>query len=313
MASNQEVMDDFTKNFPTLNYGEPQEVGGAIIIPILEDTNIERDYISFEEALKANLLKFVDTGNINEVIVENLGDKDILIFAGQIVSSQGSQDRVFAETVFLTAYQKVKITCNCCEASKPIYRGTKFIGSSYSPRRIKYCSIMTDIGHYERQSKIWNKVNSHRIKLKKSGAYMAEDTDKLEAIIEETKRNTKGLLKNAKLLNDQRGVIILNNEAKVVGLEIFDSPETYKSIHEKIIESYLEDIITEKKKKLPKNPKDILQNELRELFAKQISVEENSYRTLIRNTSAKLNGEVIFRKGKKKKSRVVMFRMGSQE
>ncbi|MHA1378092.1 MAG: ARPP-1 family domain-containing protein [Candidatus Helarchaeota archaeon] len=312
MATNEEIFEDFKNNFPGLTYGEPQQVGAAVIIPVIEDTEYERDYISFEEALKANILKFTDTGDINQVIVENTGDKDVLIFAGQIISSQGSQDRVIADTVFLTPHETVKITCNCCEASKPIYRGTNFAGSSYSPRSIKYCSIMTDVEHYQRQSDIWSKVNSTRMKLKRAGAYKARDTDKLEDIVQNTKKNTKELLKKVKLVNNQRGVIVLNNNSKLVGLEIYDSPVTYQSLHEKLIESYLEDIVSEKKKPL-KDPKAILQNELKSLFSKKIKIDENTPRTLIRNTENNLSGEVVFRKGKKKRNRIVLFRMGSQE
>ena len=313
MATNEEVMEDFVKNFPGMNLGEVQEVGGATIIPIIEDINFERDYITFAEAVKAKILKFTDTGNINQLKIKNKGDKDCLIYAGQVVSSQGTQDRVISETTFIGAKEEITVTCNCCQASKGIVGGTAFNASVVSPRSIKYCSIMTDVDHYARQSEIWNKVNKTRESLKKKGSYKAKPTDQLEAVVEETKKNTKELLKKAQLVDNQRGVIVLNNESKLVGLELFDSPDTYKSLHEKIVESYLEDITDEQKKIPPTQLKSALQNELKTVFAKKISVSEKTDRTLIRKEEEKLQGEVLFRKGKKKKNRVVLFRLGSEE
>ncbi|NVM05207.1 MAG: hypothetical protein HWN67_23010 [Candidatus Helarchaeota archaeon] len=312
-STNQEIMDNFATEIPGLNFGDVIEVGAGYVVPLIDDPNVERDYICFEEALKANVLKFTDTGNINQLKIENTGDKDVLILAGQIVSSPGTQDRIFAETTFIMSHQKVTLTCNCCEASKPISGGTKFKGSVVaSPRNIKYCSIMTDVDHYQRQDKIWSKVNSTRNKLKNQGVYSGKSTDKLEEIAVESKKTTKGLLDKAKLVNNQRGVVVLNNDAKIVGVEIFDSPETYKNLHEKIIESYLEDFTDKPKPKPSAGLKSALQKELKSVFANQIEVDNKKDRCLFTNEDMALNGEVVFSPSQKKKKRIVMFRAGQE-
>ncbi len=315
-STNQDIMDNFATEIPGLNFGDVIEVGAGYVVPLIDDPNVERDYITFEEALKAKVLKFTDTGNINQLKIKNTGDKDVLILAGQIVSSQGTQDRIFAETTFIMSHETVTLTCNCCEASKPISGGTEFKGSVVaSPRNIKYCSIMTDVAHYQRQDKIWSKVESTRTKLKNQGVYKSgKSTDKLEEIAEESKKTTKNLLNKAKLVNNQRGVVVLNNDAKIVGVEIFDSPETYKNLHEKIIESYLEDFTDKPKPKPTAGLKTVLQNELKCMFSNQIEVDNKKDRCLFRKEDMKLNGEVIFSPSEKKKKqkRIVMFRAGME-
>src|SRR5689334_14130550 len=72
-------------------------------------------YLTLQEALDQKKVIVHETGSVNELAVENVGDDDVYIQAGEIVKG-GQQDRTLGTDVIITkAMGKVPIASYCVE------------------------------------------------------------------------------------------------------------------------------------------------------------------------------------------------------
>jgi hypothetical protein len=76
------------------------------------------NYTVLEEAMKNQPELLHETGNVNELLIENPGDKDLFIQAGDIVKG-GRQDRTLGADFIVPAKSgKVPIPVFCVEAAR---------------------------------------------------------------------------------------------------------------------------------------------------------------------------------------------------
>lgn len=92
--------------------------------------------LTLEEALDKGGVEVRETGNVNALEIENLGDAEVFIQAGDIVKG-GRQDRVLAVSLLLAPHSgKVPISAFCVEHGRWAQRGVesdkKFLSASQS-------------------------------------------------------------------------------------------------------------------------------------------------------------------------------------
>ena len=81
--------------------------------------------ITLREATAKNAVRVIETKNVNELMVENLGDSEIFIQSGEIVKG-GAQDRVMAVSLILPARSGlVSISAFCVERGRWSARGAE--------------------------------------------------------------------------------------------------------------------------------------------------------------------------------------------
>ena len=79
--------------------------------------------MSLEEALARGRLKVNETGSVNELTVENVGDDEVFVQAGEIVKG-GRQDRVLSMDLLLPPSSgRVSIAAFCVESGRWAARG----------------------------------------------------------------------------------------------------------------------------------------------------------------------------------------------
>src|SRR6202030_1831249 len=79
--------------------------------------------MSLEEALAQGWVKVSETGSINELTVENVGDDGVFVQAGDIVKG-GRQDRVLSVDLLLPPHSgRVPIAAFCVEPGRWSARG----------------------------------------------------------------------------------------------------------------------------------------------------------------------------------------------
>ncbi len=117
-------------------------------------------YITLQEAMDQKKVVVYETGSVNELAIENLGDKDIYIQSGDIVKA-GRQDRVFPDDFVLqTRSGKVPISSFCVEHGRWTKRGAEaadhFNASSQAlpMKSLKLAARSTQQG----QAKVWEEV-----------------------------------------------------------------------------------------------------------------------------------------------------------
>src|SRR5688500_18028449 len=63
----------------------PHTHGNLTIFLIHGDNTLEGEYLTLEEAMEAKVVKVHETGDVNELAVENLGKKPVFVQSGDIV------------------------------------------------------------------------------------------------------------------------------------------------------------------------------------------------------------------------------------
>ena len=81
--------------------------------------------LTLQEAMARNVIKVIETNQVNEVQVENTGDEEIFIQSGDIVKG-GQQDRVLSVSVVLPPHSgALPITSFCVESGRWSTRGNE--------------------------------------------------------------------------------------------------------------------------------------------------------------------------------------------
>ena len=74
--------------------------------------------MTLQEAVKAKLVTVLETGNVNELAVENLADKEVFIQAGDIVTG-GRQDRALTASLVLPPHSgRIPLAALCVESGR---------------------------------------------------------------------------------------------------------------------------------------------------------------------------------------------------
>ncbi len=268
MTESKEAVEELLEAIDELELGDTQQVGNAHFIPILDkDPERERSYITVNEALKAGVLELRDSGSIDSLIAVNRGDMPVLFIAGMNVHAEGTQSRVVVGSHLVPAKSKMEIPCRCTHDVHPISAGH---------------GIMTDVEHYgiaspkvrahtlgartADQGAVWEKVRRHREEMKSksyrgkpvigAGESSTRHSDvQARAII-----RMREELSKLKPQDRQVGLAVIS-EGKVMSIEVFDSVETYRELHDKLTARFASEIAAEKatpKRTLTKLQKEVL-------------------------------------------------------
>lgn len=127
---------------------------------------LKGNVLTLQEAMARKKVKVYETGDVNELAVENFGNEDVFIQSGEIVKG-GQQDRVIGVDMILSAKSgRVPIESFCVEHGRWSGRGGEdvkaFSGSSASlnSKDLKMAARYT-----KDQSSVWNAVAKAQDKL----------------------------------------------------------------------------------------------------------------------------------------------------
>jgi hypothetical protein len=127
--------------------------------------------LTLQEALEQKKLIVHETGNVNELAIENMSFDDVYVQAGDIVKG-GLQDRVFAYDVIVSAHSgKIPIGAFCVERGRWRQRraetgemepDSRFVSSAerVHTRDLKFATFAS-----RSQSEVWSKVSEAQDKL----------------------------------------------------------------------------------------------------------------------------------------------------
>jgi len=127
-------------------------------------------FLTLSEAMRQKKAIVHETGNVNELSIENVSDDEsIFIQAGDIVKG-GKQDRVFSTDMVLSARSgKVNIAAFCVEQGRWSKRsGEKletFSGSGFS---ISAKKLKIAVRYKKTQSEVWDNVSKEQFKLNRA-------------------------------------------------------------------------------------------------------------------------------------------------
>ncbi len=239
----------------SLKIGEPQVTGQIFtVFPLTVVETNGRDYLTLEEASRQGLVFIPESNIIQEVVIIIKGEKPVLVVEGEVIVG-GRQNRTINISLLLEAGKEHLIPVSCIERGR------------WSPRRVSRPPVPTADGEVERvafgvaeytahsrlrrkktesatmhflrtdrpipdQGEVWREISAELI-----AADVRSETEDATAFYEHHRASIDDLLKPIATVRNQVGVIVGIGQS-IVGLEVFDHPETWQILSNKVLYGY---------------------------------------------------------------------------
>lgn len=222
------------------NFSLERPIGysGLSLVPIIPvQTDLTNDeFINAAEAFEMGILSIIEGGDaVNTIIAKNTGQIPILIEESEVLVASGSQDRMVVSSVILQPGEEKRIPVKCVHAPHALHQGVGFhstgVGSlemRSKVRKMKYCSIMTDVEHYipetaVDQSEVWSEVERYCKTLgMKDPTKYTDAISKIQEKATEVAREIRGSLPE-----NTCGVIVIDSKGEAVAFEMYRRPQAF--------------------------------------------------------------------------------------
>jgi len=230
-------------------FGEPWRTSSkalSFVVPIIQEAPpSSRNYYVIEEV--KDRVTIEDTGHIGELRVKGDIDKPVFFRGGGVLEGVGTQSRAVKFDVVVIPQREETIKVLCVHASHPISTGRKFRVRGVAPRPVFMALARGD------QYATWSAVSNYSRALWQASATSPRTTttpfysDNLVTVMETVEKFREDVKKKLEkipaTLQNQVGVVVIDAKG-VVGLELFDHPDSWKAFSDSIMRHY-EDVLTE--------------------------------------------------------------------
>jgi hypothetical protein len=216
----------------------PISHNGLSLIPIIpiRESVISEEFVNAAEAFETEHLVITEVGDaVNTIIAKNTGQKRILIEDSEVLVAPNSQDRIVVSSVILQPGEEKRIPVKCVHAPHGLNQGAGFHSTGAGSlelkrkvRRMKYCSIMTDVEHYQPetavdQSEVWEEVERYckTLGMKDPTKY----TDALAKVQEKATEIAREI--RGSLPENTCGVIVVDSKGDAVAFEMYRRPQAF--------------------------------------------------------------------------------------
>tara|TARA_B100001964_G_scaffold232158_1_gene287628 strand:- start:365 stop:1297 length:933 start_codon:yes stop_codon:yes gene_type:complete len=278
-----------------LKIGKILTSSNLALMPLRNGKKVKPGYITLDDALnkeQARIREVSEEGDVNQVIFKNLSDKDILMVDGEELLG-AKQNRIANITIMVPSKKEIIIPVSCVERSRWRYKSEKFSRSkhhlNYRARARKFAIVacsMKETGRPDSdQQEVWDDVAHLSYKM---GVH--SDTEAMSDVFDEHETSLEAIEVQFMPKRDQIGGVFCV-DGKVIGMELFDSPSTYKNIYNKMIRSYfIETLVNRSKKSKP-------QTEVKENFERFmneiLSSKMDTYQSLGKGTDIRITNKKI--------------------
>ncbi|GAB6056913.1 hypothetical protein JCM31598_43600 [Desulfonatronum parangueonense] len=216
------------------------------MVPLFGEST-DPDYLLLEEALKsgcAHVDEVSESGNVNQLLFVNHCERPVLLLDGEEIRG-AKQNRVMNLTILASAKSEMKIPVSCVEAGRWRHDGMDFAPTRqmhFAEGRAARMSqvsenIRTSRSRQADQRDVWDNISRkmERMSLHSPSAAMADAYAQSEDLLE-------GYVSALPAVENQVGAVF-GMHGKAVGLESFDSAQTYARLHVKIVRSFAIDAL----------------------------------------------------------------------
>ncbi|MFW9930945.1 MAG: ARPP-1 family domain-containing protein [Candidatus Thorarchaeota archaeon] len=242
-----------------IDFSQIRSVENVSIIPISIRGNVRHE--SLARSLDKKKIQILESENVNDLKLEvKKNGMPILIPFLQIVGG-GKQDRMITRPIIIPVQVKdtvINIPVNCIEQGRWSYY--RYSGNSTSPdfyvhKMVRMSPSLGSLNYRSRQRQTWSSINYHKHKLNmhdlkfSSSSYMEMGEElagdiasgKQERV--KIKKEITEFLKNGnKLIENQCGLALFIDN-RLIGIEIYGSPQIWDDQAESVINSFLTELV----------------------------------------------------------------------
>ncbi len=220
----------------------PATFENMTVFPLTCGAGITSDYLTLDEALAekfAAITEVSEGGSVPELRFVNFGDKRVLLVDGEELVG-AKQNRVLNLSIMVPAGKTLVVPVSCVERGRWHHRSREFSSSPrahYAEGRARKmaqvnASMRASGSRTSDQGEVWNHINE-----KFSRFRSHSPTSAMSDIYEQQSVRLEDYVRSFTPAGDQVGAVFAI-EGKVVGLELFDSPETLRKLFPKLLRSY---------------------------------------------------------------------------
>ncbi len=224
-----------------LETGKPVTYRSLTVVPVYarsaQANSGHASYLTLDQALERGILEIreKDGGDVPWVVVSNRSDRRIFIMGGEILSGC-KQDRIVARDVVIAARRKrLLLPVYCVESGRwhhvsGEFKSEKNLGT-YSMRAAAQGASGNN------QTEVWNKVAESNRKLGvRSDTEAYQDAFRSEEVVQLVSDVEQKLKDLPRMERGTTGVIVAVGQ-RIIGLDIFSSPELFASLWPKIVKA----------------------------------------------------------------------------
>jgi hypothetical protein len=214
-------------------------------------------FLTLQEAMEQKKVAVYETGNVNQLAIENLSSDDVYIQSGDIVKG-GRQDRVFSEDMVLTSHSgRVPIDSFCVEHGRWTKRGTEAADRfSGTDRAVAGKSLKLAVREKKDQQEVWSQVSQAQARMAvASPAFAPPPSSSMQLAMENknvadaTGAYVKSLSKVIEGKTDVVGYAFAIN-GKVNSADIYASADLFRKMWPKLLNASAVEALTEQPEKM---------------------------------------------------------------
>jgi len=235
-------MKQFMDQALTVKIGAPETFENMTVFPLTGGPATAVDYLTLDEALAqkvAAVTEVSESGSVPELRFVNSGDKRVFLLDGEELVG-AKQNRVLNLSIMVPVGKTLVVPVSCVERGRWHHVSRGFSSSPrthYAEGRARKMaqvsdSMKTSGRRTSDQGEIWNHINE---KFSRFGA--SSPTAAMSDIYEQHSVLLEDYVRSFASVEDQVGALFAI-EGEVVGLELFDSPETLRKLFPKLLRSY---------------------------------------------------------------------------
>jgi len=243
-------------------------------VPIMRASFHPREYILANEV--GDRITIVDKGYIDTAIATNNTNKYVFVRGGTLLSGM-TQGRVVEGDIILAPGTTEEIKIRCVHASHAISPGVHFKMDTIAPRNVEAAIVSKKDQH-----EVWEAVENDTGRLygvsykKYSSDYSLRRDDLLQSMkrVANYEREVDEVVKKVPVeLKGQVGLAIVKDR-KPVGLEFFDSPDSWRVFSRSVAKNYSDLLSEEVSTNLPE------EDEIRSSLLSFVGTMANSRQTV---------------------------------
>ncbi len=222
--------------------GAPATFKNMTVFPLMGGPSMAADYLTLDEALSQKLAVITEVsegGRVPELKFVNSGGKKVFLLDGEELVG-AKQNRVLNLSIIVPAEKTLVVPVSCVEAGRWHHRSREFASApraQYAEGRARKMAQVSESmraagGRYSNQGAVWNDINE-----KFSRFNSSSPTSAMSDIFQQQSAQLEDYVRSFVPAVDQVGAVFAI-EGNVVGLELFDSPETLRKLFPKLLRSY---------------------------------------------------------------------------
>jgi hypothetical protein len=230
------------------------------LAPLVADRDREAGYVVLDDALARGWVTVTEVGeggHVPELKVVNRGDVAVLLLDGEELVG-AKQNRVLNLTILVPPQHTATIPVSCVESGRWRHVShqfdsaprTQFAEGRAAKMRQVTSSLAAQGTRRSDQQAFWSAI------AEKSARLGAEsDTGAMAAMYKKLDRSLEDFVAAFPPVDRQVGAVFLVN-GRLAGLELFDTPSTWRKLSPKLVRSYALDAIDRKMARPPVTPHD---------------------------------------------------------